>query len=218
MRPVIALTFDDGTLKQYIVIRLFNFFGIKTTLFLTTGLICHPHTNEPMLVAYPNKIIKLYNLGNEIASHTHTHKDLVNLNFRELMIEILAPKVFIKKLIGVSSRGFAYPYGRYNNFIRNYVLMYYEYARIYNYRYVVDRNRINFGAIDALGIDAFKTITYLLTLILLGRKDLNNSLIILVFHSPTSLSEVLRQIVLLITLVLCKTICKARFVRLGDIL
>ena len=75
-RPIIVLTFDDGTIIQYILIKLIGyFFKLPATIFIITGLLHDPHTGELLLSSYINKLRELFKLGIEIASHTHTHKD-----------------------------------------------------------------------------------------------------------------------------------------------
>lgn len=75
-RPIIVLTFDDGTIIQYILIKLNRiFFKLPATIFIITGLLHDPHTGELLLSSYINKLRELFKLGIEISSHTHTHKD-----------------------------------------------------------------------------------------------------------------------------------------------
>jgi hypothetical protein len=72
-RPIIVLTFDDGTIIQFKLNRIF--FKLPATIFIITGLLHDPHTGELLLSSYINKLRELFKLGIEIASHTHTHKD-----------------------------------------------------------------------------------------------------------------------------------------------
>ena len=63
-----------------------------------------------------------------IGNHSHTHDYLVDLNKKEFLEDIKkANKIFIKEL-GYNPKYFSYPFGEYNNFIKDYISKNFDYA------------------------------------------------------------------------------------------
>jgi len=61
---IILLTFDDGTIIQYILIKSIRiFFKLPATIFIITGLLYDPHTGELLLSPYISKLRELFKLG-----------------------------------------------------------------------------------------------------------------------------------------------------------
>mgnify|MGYP006100121767 CR=1 FL=1 len=73
------------------------------------------------------KEIEKENFG-YIGNHSHTHKYLVNLKEKDFLQDMNnANKIFIKKL-GYNPKYFSYPFGEYNNFIKNYISKNFNFA------------------------------------------------------------------------------------------
>jgi peptidoglycan/xylan/chitin deacetylase (PgdA/CDA1 family) len=199
-RPIIVLTFDDGTIIQYILIKLNRiFFKLPATIFIITGLLHDPHTGELLLSSYINKLRELFKLGIEIASHTHTHKDLTALKLNEIENELIKSKLYIAKILGVSPVGFAYPYGHYDYFAQKMVIKYYEYARIYDFKINIDTQFSQY-AISSIGVEARKTIIRIIYWLLKNKHKMvynkRKIMIVLVFHSPKSIIDIFFMVII----------------------
>lgn len=74
---------------------------------------------------------KLFDEGNEIASHSWSHPRCTELSEEELRLELLLSKVdIIMNIKGISDViSFTYPFGAYNDLVRDIVLEYYLSAR-----------------------------------------------------------------------------------------
>jgi len=220
LRPVVVLTFDDGTFMQYIVIKLAKMiFDITSTLFLITGLSVHPHTGEMLLISQSEKVKELARLGVEIASHTHTHRDLTALSIEEVEEELIKSKLFIKKITGIIPAGFAYPYGRYNDLVRKYVLKHYKYARVYDFK--INTELSDLSTISSIGVEALKVITYLVYWLLKMRRTPNveikrKMLIVLVFHSPKAFIDLFVIVLAFMFIVFLKIFGGVLFLTLKD--
>lgn len=125
----IALTFDDGTLEQYHVIKILSKFKIKCTIFCVTHLKKHPYTNEQLLASEHEKIQELHDLGHEIGSHTCTHPRLIDVSPEKLVFELRVSKKKLESIVGSEIMGFAYPYSLLNSKVKEEVKKYYSYAR-----------------------------------------------------------------------------------------
>ena len=63
-----------------------------------------------------------------IGNHSHTHKYLVDLKEKEFLYDIKkANEIFIKEL-GYNPKYFSYPFGEYNDYIKNYISKNFEFA------------------------------------------------------------------------------------------
>jgi len=204
-KPIIILTFDDGTIIQYILIKLIRiFFKLPATIFIITGLLYDPHTGELLLSPYISKLRELFKLGIEIASHTHTHKDLTVLKLNEIENELIKSKLYITKILGVPPVGFAYPYGHYNYFTQKIVIKYYRYSRIYDFKININ-TQFNQYAISSIGIEARKTVIRIIYWLLKSKHKIvynkRKIMIVLVFHSPKSIIDTFFMII--ISFIIC---------------
>lgn len=64
---------------------------------------------------YPEAAKKIYEAGNEIASHSDTHPHVNNLSYEENVKEIKAANKKIKEITGSENTIYRAPYGEYNN-------------------------------------------------------------------------------------------------------
>lgn len=119
-KPV-ALTFDDGYANFYHnAWPLLRARGMSATVFLVTGArdgVNHwdRDKGEPMEpLLNRDQIIELAAQGVEFGGHTHTHRQLTELDDRGLMREITGCQKAITDLLGRPARTFSYPYGLYN--------------------------------------------------------------------------------------------------------
>lgn len=117
----LTFSFDDGNFDDVRLIGIMNQYGLKGTFNLNSGKItkadhwvfaddkdvCHINYFE-----YPN----LYD-GHEVAAHSYTHPDLSKLDEGTAENEIRLDRTILKHLYGYDIKGFAYPFGTYNDMV-----------------------------------------------------------------------------------------------------
>jgi peptidoglycan/xylan/chitin deacetylase (PgdA/CDA1 family) len=149
-----VVTFDDGyqtvyeqafpTLQQY---------GMSAIVFLTVGekevaTPTHrlPSLNGRSMLSW-NEIEEMRRLGIELGAHTLTHPDLTRLPRERTEVEIYGSKKMIENTLGVPVSCFAYPYGRYNDRIRELVQQHFscacsdklDFMRVHSDPYAIER-------------------------------------------------------------------------------
>lgn len=129
----IVCTFDDGykTLVANAA-PILQKYGFSATVFVCTSLIGKDNTwnNKDAKLRQHldiNDITTLKDYGWEIASHGVSHRNLLKLNDKDLIYELSQSHEIICKMVG-NSFSYAYPYGAYNEFIKQSVKKYYRYA------------------------------------------------------------------------------------------
>jgi len=124
---IVALTFDDGYLEHYRAARELYRADIPATFFLITGL--NTYNGRKLLSAEPRLIRDIVDMGHEVGSHSHAHRDLTGLTPDEVEFECRSSKELLEDVTGRDVVGLAYPYGSFNNAVSNIVSRYYRYAR-----------------------------------------------------------------------------------------
>mgnify|MGYP006434155271 CR=1 FL=1 len=117
----IVLTIDDGTLDFWTFGRpILEKYGFTALIFVVTGCVgtesrWDRHLYEPPrpLMTW-DQIINLHRAGFEIGSHTHTHRNLTELDDRTAWSEIADSKKVLTEKLGVSPKFIAYPRGLYH--------------------------------------------------------------------------------------------------------
>ncbi|MEA2649113.1 MAG: hypothetical protein QOG61_1548, partial [Candidatus Binataceae bacterium] len=66
--------------------------------------------------------------GIEFGAHTRTHRDLTSLNAAEVEEEMAASRKALGKLLGASPASIAYPYGVFNDFVRDRAAVHFDLA------------------------------------------------------------------------------------------
>jgi peptidoglycan/xylan/chitin deacetylase (PgdA/CDA1 family) len=103
---LVSITFDDGGENQYtsffpILVK----FGLRGTFYVVTSWI-----GKKGILNW-NHLAKLYSYGNEIGSHTYSHRNLVFLPRDELDFELYTSLTSLRRF---DCKTLAYPYGAYN--------------------------------------------------------------------------------------------------------
>ncbi|MBN1660899.1 MAG: polysaccharide deacetylase family protein [Anaerolineae bacterium] len=112
-RPII-LTFDDGYADAYThAFPLLQRYGFTGTFFLTTAPI---DAGNPDFLSWA-EVEKMHAAGMEFEAHSYNHPDMRNRGVDFLVFQILAPKEAIEARTGEKVRFFAYPSGRYDQFV-----------------------------------------------------------------------------------------------------
>jgi len=113
----LTLSYDDAVLQDIRLLEIMNRNGIKGTFNLNSGflgtenmLIREGHPVQHNKVA-PEKIKEVY-AGHEVAVHTVTHPNLVDLPDAQVLYEVLSDRSNLEALVGYPVRGMAYPSGR----------------------------------------------------------------------------------------------------------
>lgn len=122
-RPSVVLTFDDGykdilTMKEY-----FEKQNIKPALFVLANT-KHPNWTEigsKREFLTKRDIQALHKAGWEIGCHSATHSNLATLSDTALHEEIITAKQSLEKDLGIPFDYFAYPRGKYNKVVLQYV-------------------------------------------------------------------------------------------------
>ena len=107
-RKCLTLSYDDGQVFDRRLVEIMNRHGIRGTFNLISGRL----GKEPHVGA--GEVKTLY-AGHEVASHTLTHPNLIQCPGPAVLEEITADRRNLEALAGYAVRGFAYPYGTYND-------------------------------------------------------------------------------------------------------
>ena len=119
-RKALTLSYDDGVEQDVRLIELLKKYHVKCTFNLNSG--CYP----PEGTVYPagtihrrmpkSVVSELYNNPLvEVAGHSSTHPFLEQLAPSQAMKEILDDRIALENQFDQLVRGFAYPYGTYND-------------------------------------------------------------------------------------------------------
>lgn len=132
-RKWVVCTFDDGYVGILDnALPILQQYGYSATVFVCTATIgidnswnykdtkVRQHLNM-------NQLHTLHDAGWEIASHGVTHRSMLRLTDEELIIELNESKRILETEFGVVDT-YAYPYGAYNEYIKNQVCKHYKYA------------------------------------------------------------------------------------------
>lgn len=120
---LVSLTFDDGIRVQYTnYFPILKEYGIKATFYVVTQWIGQPGRFNW------NDLEELYDYGNEIGSHTHTHPHLTKLSKNNLDFELGRSLAALRRFRCTT---LAYPFGEYDQEVINCATKYYSAARGY---------------------------------------------------------------------------------------
>lgn len=125
----LALSFDDGYVGQMRIARLLNKLNVKATFYIITGL--KKFKGKPLMALKEDMVHELCEMGHEVGSHTHTHRNLRLLSKKEILYELKKSKVWLENL-GIQVHGLAYPYGAYDNRVIAIASEIYDYGRAAN--------------------------------------------------------------------------------------
>jgi peptidoglycan/xylan/chitin deacetylase (PgdA/CDA1 family) len=110
----IALTFDDGYVDAYTeAFPLLERYGFVGTFFLVTKPI---DDGNPDFLSW-EQVKEMHAAGMRFEPHSWDHPDMRQRDYDFLVFQILAPKEAIEERTGETCRFFAYPSGRYDQFV-----------------------------------------------------------------------------------------------------
>ena len=120
-KKAITLSFDDGVWQDERLIRLLDKYGLKATFNLNSGCFGSKNTFEPTpghIVCRDrlteDRIKEIYK-NHEVAVHTLTHPNLVNLPEERIIHEVKEDQKNLERVTGKPVVGMAYPSGGVNN-------------------------------------------------------------------------------------------------------
>jgi peptidoglycan/xylan/chitin deacetylase (PgdA/CDA1 family) len=103
----VAITFDDGWLSQFD-----NALPVLEQLhFTATFFIITHQVGEGALFMGIGDLKALQREGMTLASHTRTHPDVTKISASQLRDEVVGSRQDLRKMLGVDTDLFAYPYG-----------------------------------------------------------------------------------------------------------
>jgi peptidoglycan/xylan/chitin deacetylase (PgdA/CDA1 family) len=119
----LTITFDDGYYGNAATAApILERHGLRGCFFVTTDFIGSTYipwwdrqTNIASMWMSWDQVRGLRDAGHEVGSHTQTHVDLGAVTREEALREIRGGDERLQKELGISSRLFAYPYGRKRN-------------------------------------------------------------------------------------------------------
>jgi peptidoglycan/xylan/chitin deacetylase (PgdA/CDA1 family) len=127
--PRVVLTFDDGFCSVFEnALEPLAQHRLQALLFLVPNLIGHLNewdvregeAPEPLMDA--GQIRQWLKAGHSIGSHTLTHARVTRLSARDAREEITASKKMLEDKFGVAVEHFCYPYGDWNEAVRDLVI------------------------------------------------------------------------------------------------
>lgn len=124
----VLITFDDGFITTFTnAFPIMEKFKVKGVVFLVVGFIGGENIWDANFLKKTRHLTKeeieiLLNSGWEIGSHSLTHPDLTKLNPKKLRREIEDSKKLLEDIFGRKVKYFSYPFGRYNQRVRELVI------------------------------------------------------------------------------------------------
>ena len=118
-RKALTFSYDDGTIYDKKLVSLLKKYDMKATFNLNSGLLGQKEhrmingINTDFSQIEPWEVKTVY-ADQEVASHTVNHSSIVGLSPNMGAAEVLKNKQKLEELTGRPVRGFAYPYGSYN--------------------------------------------------------------------------------------------------------
>lgn len=114
-RKCFTLSYDDGVLQDIPFLEMINFYGVKATFNLNSGLFgqikYRNGINNSRLKE--EELLNIYE-GHEIASHSMYHYHLENKDYETNYFQIKKDKEILESMFNTDVKGFAYPFGTYS--------------------------------------------------------------------------------------------------------
>lgn len=114
-KPMIALTFDDGPNDKQTprLLEILEKNNARATFFVLGDRVLWGPANK-------NTLKMVYESGNEVASHTYSHKKLKELSVEGITEEIVKARDAVYSVIGEYPTLIRPPYGGYNDLVKEY--------------------------------------------------------------------------------------------------
>ena len=114
-KPMVALTFDDGPydVVDKRILKVLDKYDGRATFFVLGNRVS----------SYKKDLKKIYKQGCQVASHTYSHKNLVELSKKAMKDEVNKANEAVKKIIGVNPTLLRCPYGSTNSLMKKTIKM-----------------------------------------------------------------------------------------------
>jgi len=170
---ILSLTFDDGFKKHFEVAKLLYKLDIQASFYLITGL--ERWRGETLLIKEPELVRKISEMGHEVGSHTHTHKNLTLLDESSIKQECISSIKVLEEILGERPAGLAYPYGAYDEKVMRVISDFFAYAKAMGKHNMWNENLKPYE-IGSMGI------RHLPKLLLKSLAKMNVNLVVFTFH------------------------------------
>ena len=116
----LTFSFDDGVLQDERAIGILDKYGLKATFNLNSGVFGTLNEHEWSGGTFRRDIVKKEDVkriyeGHEVAVHTVSHPNLVNLSEEEIVAQVENDRITLEDLVGYEVRMMAYPCGPVNS-------------------------------------------------------------------------------------------------------
>jgi peptidoglycan/xylan/chitin deacetylase (PgdA/CDA1 family) len=98
------------TAMPFLLLQRYGFTG---TFFLISAPV---DAQNPDFLSW-DQVLEMYHAGMRFEPHSYDHPDMRNRGFQFVVFQVLAPKEAIEARTGEPCRFFAYPSGRYDDFV-----------------------------------------------------------------------------------------------------
>ena len=124
-RKKVIITFDDGYKNNYTeAFPILKKYGFRAVFYVVSGALGeknlwhNPETEAPLEMMSADEIKEMAAAGMEIGGHTVSHKNLLCAEAAEAEREIFENKEELEKLTGEKMLSFSYPYGGFNETVK----------------------------------------------------------------------------------------------------
>jgi peptidoglycan/xylan/chitin deacetylase (PgdA/CDA1 family) len=107
---IVTTSWDDGTVDDIKLAELLNKHGIGGTFYICRASSIAGLVSESEIITLDRSC--------EVGAHTMNHPDLTKVSQSEASEEIHASKTYLENLLGHSISMFCYPFGRYNDTVK----------------------------------------------------------------------------------------------------
>ncbi len=123
---VLTMSYDDGKKADRKLVEIFNYYGIKGSFHLNSGLL----GSEDRISE--QELVNLYK-GHEVSAHTVSHPTIGRSPKEQIVEEVMEDRKTLEAIVDYTVRGLSYPNGSFNRMIKD-ILPHLgiEYARTVN--------------------------------------------------------------------------------------
>ena len=111
----LTLSYDDGVIQDKRLIDILKPYGIKATFNINSGLFAEQDAATHGRMSLSQVKNTYLGSGHEVATHAVTHPHLTDLSVPAITDEIWNDRRQLEEQFGGIVRGFAYPYGLFND-------------------------------------------------------------------------------------------------------
>lgn len=115
-KTIVTTSWDDGHILDIKLAKLLNKYHIRATFYVSLE---NKEIKKNDLLS-PTDILMLAE-NFEIGAHTMTHPDLTKIPIKQAEQEINQSKKYLERILNKNVSAFCYPYGEYNQIIKNLV-------------------------------------------------------------------------------------------------